>query len=66
MRWHRPFDGSVAMAADDEHLGVVPLDGLAEDVPSVPLHRLKHSVADLHRTKNVEYISKEVGGTKTS
>ena len=52
------------MAADDEHLGVVPLDGLAEDVPSVPLHRLKHSVADLHRTKNVEYISKEVGGQK--
>lgn len=47
MRWARPFDGSVAMAADDEHLGVVPLDRLAEDTPSVPLHRLKHGVAHL-------------------
>jgi hypothetical protein len=30
-----PLDGSVAVAADGEHLSVVPLDGLAEDVPGV-------------------------------
>jgi hypothetical protein len=68
VRWQGPFDGSVAMAADDEHLGVVPLDRLAEHTPSVPLHRLKHSVAHLQhirRSKNV--VCKQRGlGPKTS
>jgi hypothetical protein len=47
------------MAADDEHLGVVPLDRLAEHVPSVPLHRLKHSVAHLRHTTPVRAQHKE-------
>lgn len=51
VRWYRPFNGSVTMAADDEHLGPVPLDSLAEDVPSVPLQRLKHSVARLKHSR---------------
>jgi hypothetical protein len=38
----RPLDGSVAVAAESEHLGVVPLDGLAEDVPGVALDDLVH------------------------
>jgi hypothetical protein len=38
----RPLDGTVAVAADGEHLGVVPLDGLAEDVPGVALDDLVH------------------------
>jgi hypothetical protein len=37
-----PLDGSVAVAADGEHLSVVPLDGLAEDVPGVALDDLVH------------------------
>jgi hypothetical protein len=42
-----PFDGPVAVAADDEHLGVVPLDGVAEHVPGVTLERLELGVGHL-------------------
>uniref|UniRef100_A0A0A9G609 Uncharacterized protein n=1 Tax=Arundo donax TaxID=35708 RepID=A0A0A9G609_ARUDO len=42
-----PFECAVAMAADDEHLGVVPLHRLAQHIPRVPFHHLVHSVAHL-------------------
>jgi len=35
------------VAADNEHLGVVPLDGVAEDVPGVALERLELGVGHL-------------------
>jgi hypothetical protein len=31
------------MAADDEQLGVVPLDRVAEHVPGIAFHHLEHS-----------------------
>jgi hypothetical protein len=42
-----PFDGAVAMAADDEQVGGVPVDGLAQHVARVPFHRLELGVGEL-------------------
>jgi hypothetical protein len=36
------------VAADDEHLGVVSLDRVAEYVPGVPFQRLEFDVGHLH------------------
>lgn len=43
-----PLDGAVAMAADDEQVGVVLLGRVAEHVPGLPLDHLDQSV-HLHR-----------------
>lgn len=46
-RRRRPLPFAVSMAADDEHIGVVPVDGLADDAPRVALHRLVADVVHL-------------------
>jgi hypothetical protein len=61
----RPLDGTVAVAADGEHLGVVPLDGLAEDVPGVALDDLVHgSVGQLRLRTELLGLVDDAHGAK--
>jgi len=52
-----PLPLAVAMAADDQDLGVVPINRVADHAPGVPLNRFVADVDHLRPPMELEIIS---------